>query len=589
MTYDETTLFTKFMQGKGVMNNFEYLYRSHRFDKRDLDTYLDEVAAEDVILSAFDFTGAGNTIFGFKYWKDIDQKWQAKLTEFRNTGILTADEAQVYCPHCQRVLPRTAFATKSNGTLHKHCRECEGGKWDKEKKEREKAEKEAEKQAKAIKQLEKEIAEKQAKLERLSAQETVAEPVGQTIENHRYETARQQIADGQANLDKTTKVCGHCGKRKLRSEFYASDTSEDGLQEYCKTCQTELLAAAEEAQRKEEEQRKLEIEIAEREAEVQRMEQEKKALDEEVRRKKEAERQADEQRKAASATAEPTTGTTVDTTENTTEILPAPRLGEHDVTMHYKTTEKRITLNAVLSDIVRRAGLTKCYIYADRKGCQFLVFNNAEGSNVTRATSRTSDLLQVCSASICRQIAERFELRIGDNYYLHVTKNLAHTADIVNVEVKQVRTREEYAVIVAQREAAVKSGITPDSDETDDPMEEATTPSTDTNDMPLIEFADIDDNHTGDGQSTTEIIATASDQGGVTSAPTPEPSKKPKAGNMKPETTGIPLTGSKPLELLQQLIDRGHLSERDIAAFLFQKGWELHEPVVVTRHKKFSL
>lgn len=547
MTYDETTLFTKFMQGKGVMNNFEYLYRSHRFDKRDLDTYLDEVAAEDVILSAFDFTGAGNTIFGFKYWKDIDQKWQAKLTEFRNTGILTADESQVYCPHCQRVLPRTAFATKSNGTLHKHCRECEGGKWDKEKKEREKAEKEAEKQAKAIKQLEKEIAEKQAKLERLSAQETVTEPTGKILTNNRAESARREIAEGQANLNKTTKVCGHCGKRKLRSEFYKSDSSEDGLQEYCKTCQTELLAAAEEAQRKEEEQRKLEIEIAEREAEVQRMEQEKKALDEEVRRKKEAERQADEQRKAVSET-------------DTQEIPTAPRLGEHDVTMHYKTTEKRITLNAVLSDIVRRAGLTKCYIYADRKGCQFLVFNNAEGSNVTRATSRTSDLLQVCSSSICRQIAERFELRIGDNYYLHVTKNLAHTADIVNVEVKQVRTREEYAVIVAQREAAVKSGAVPLVEEEDTP-----TPSSD--DMPLIDFAELPDENQ-------------------------QPAIKPtKAGKTEKTVSqqAIPLTGSKPLELLQQLIDRGYLQERDIAAFLFQKGWELHEPVVVTRHKKFSL
>lgn len=547
MTYDETTLFTKFMQGKGVMNNFEYLYRSHRFDKRDLDTYLDEVAAEDVILSAFDFTGAGNTIFGFKYWKDIDQKWQAKLTEFRNTGILTADESQVYCPHCQRVLPRTAFATKSNGTLHKHCRECEGGKWDKEKKEREKAEKEAEKQAKAIKQLEKEIAEKQAKLERLSAQETVAEPTDKILTNNRAESARREIAEGQANLNKTTKVCGHCGKRKLRSEFYKSDSSEDGLQEYCKTCQTELLAAAEEAQRKEEEQRKLEIEIAERESEVQRMEQEKKALDEEVRRKKEAERQADEQRKAVSET-------------DTQEIPTAPRLGEHDVTMHYKTTEKRITLNAVLSDIVRRAGLTKCYIYADRKGCQFLVFNNAEGSNVTRATSRTSDLLQVCSSSICRQIAERFELRIGDNYYLHVTKNLAHTADIVNVEVKQVRTREEYAVIVAQREAAVKSGAVPLVEEEDTP-----TPSSD--DMPLIDFAELPDENQ-------------------------QPAIKPtKAGKTEKTVSqqAIPLTGSKPLELLQQLIDRGYLQERDIAAFLFQKGWELHEPVVVTRHKKFSL
>ena len=138
MTYDESTLFMKFMQGKGVMNNFEYLYRSHRYDKKkDLERYMDEVDAEDVILSAFDMSGAGNTIFGVKYWQEINDKWQAKLTEFRNTGILTADEAQVYCPHCQRVLPRTAFAVKANMQLHKHCKECEGGKWDRDKKERE--------------------------------------------------------------------------------------------------------------------------------------------------------------------------------------------------------------------------------------------------------------------------------------------------------------------------------------------------------------------------------------------------------------------------------------------------------------------
>ncbi|MBR1449934.1 MAG: hypothetical protein IJ588_14490 [Prevotella sp.] len=563
MTYDETTLFTKFMQGKGVMNNFDYLYRSHKFDKRDLDTYLSEVAAEDVILSAFDFSGAGNTIFGFKYWKDINEKWQAKLTEFRNTGILTADEAQVYCPHCQRVLPRTAFATKSNGVLHKHCRECEGGKWDKEKREREKAEKEAEKQAKAIKQLEKEIAEKQAKLERLSMQAPEPEPTGKTLVNARYETARQQIAEGQANLEKTTKVCGHCGKRKLRSEFYASDSAEDGLQEYCKTCQTELLAAAEETQRKEEEQRKLEIEIAEREAEVQRMEREQKALEEEVRRKKEAEQKAEQERKAASPV-EP----------DAQEIPTAPRLGEHDATLHYKATEKRITLNAVLSEQVRQAGLTKCYIYADRKGHQFLVFNNAEGSNVTKATSRASDLLQVCSASICRQLADHFELRLGDNYYLHITKNLARTADIINVEVKQVRSREEYAVIVAQREAAVKTGRMPDAEPEEEETVEAPTP---THNEPLLEFFD-EETHTGDGQAPT------TGESGGSPAPTPEPKRKAKA-----DGNAIPLSDRKPQELIQQLIDRGHLQERDIAAYLYNKGWELHEPVIVKKHKKFSV
>ena len=215
MTYDEATLFMKFMQGKGVLNNFEYLYRSHRFDKKkDLERYMDEVDAEDVILSAFDFTGAGNTIFGFKYWKEIDQKWQAKLKEFRETGSHDVeDEVEIYCPHCQRVLPRSAFSTKSNGVLHKHCKECEGGIWDKQKKEREKAEKEAEKQIKAMAQLEKEIAEKQAKLERLAIQGPEPELSGKILKNNRCETARQQIAEGQANLDKTTKVCGHCGKR----------------------------------------------------------------------------------------------------------------------------------------------------------------------------------------------------------------------------------------------------------------------------------------------------------------------------------------------------------------------------------------
>jgi hypothetical protein len=533
MTYDETTLFTKFMQGKGVMNNFEYLYRSHRFDKRDLDTYLSEVAAEDVILSAFDFTGAGNTIFGFKYWKDIDQKWQAKLTEFRNTGILTADEAQVYCPHCQRVLPRTAFATKSNGVLHKHCRECEGGKWDKEKKEREKAEKEAEKQAKAIKQLEKEIAEKQAKLERLSAQEPVAEPTGKILTNNRAESARREIAEGQANLNKTTKVCGHCGKRKLRSEFYKSDSSEDGLQEYCKTCQTELLAAAEEAQRKEEEQRRLEIEIAEREAEVQRMEQEKKALDEEVRRKKEAERQAQKPKPVKP------------------DKLVAPKLGEYDATLHYKQQQKSLTLNATLSAQIRDGEFTKCYLNPDRNHRMFLIFNRVEGANVTGASSLTQTLLNVTSADIARSLAARFNLELGDNYYLHITRNLSKTDDVLTVEVLQARSREEYIKIAERRELAAKGKIPPyeveepafDDNENEPKVTipEETKAEAPVDDTPLLDFSDI------------------------------------------------PVNVTDPTALLQQLIDRGHLQERDIAAFLFQKGWELHEPVVVTRHKKFSL
>ena len=83
MTYDEITLWRRFMQSKATLNNFEYLYHSHRFDKRDLEQYLEETDAEDVLLSAFDFSGAGNTIFGYQYWKNLDEKWQAKLNSYR--------------------------------------------------------------------------------------------------------------------------------------------------------------------------------------------------------------------------------------------------------------------------------------------------------------------------------------------------------------------------------------------------------------------------------------------------------------------------------------------------------------------------
>lgn len=524
MTYDESTLFMKFMQGKGVMNNFEYLYRSHRFDKKkDLERYMDEVDAEDVILSAFDMAGAGNTIFGVKYWQEINDKWQAKLTEFRNTGILTADEAQVYCPHCQRVLPRSAFATKSNGVLHKHCKECEGGKWDRDKKEREKAEKEAEKQAKAMAQLEKEIAEKQAKLERLAAQTPTSEPTGKTIENNRAESARREIAEGQANLNKTTKVCGHCGKRKLRTEFYASDSSEDGLQEYCKTCQTELLAAAEEAQRKTDEQRKLEIEIAEREAEVQRMKAEQEA--------------------AKPKPIKP-------------DKLTAPKLGEYDATLHYKQNQKSLTLNATLSAQIREGEFSKCYLNIDRSKHAFLIFNRVEGANVTGASTLTQTLLNVTSADIARTLSARFDLDLGDNYYLHITKNLSKKDEFLTVEVLQARSREEYIKIAERRELAAKGKIPPYEAEEEPAV--SVVPETRNND--ITELRNNEDKDTQ--EPTVEPLLDFSD-------------------------SNLDLRDKD--SIINFLIEYGYLTERDLAAYLHQKGWELQEPVIVKKLKKFSL
>lgn len=174
MTYDEITLFRRFLTAKGTLNNFEYFYANHRFKRISIDAYLEQTDPEDVILNAFDMGEARNTIFNFQYWKKLDEKWQRKLQEFRETGKMDVPEQQVYCPHCKRMMPKSSFLYNSKGQLHKHCQECESGEFDRVKKEKEKAAKEQEQKEKQVRQLEIEIGEKQAKLQRLTgATETI--------------------------------------------------------------------------------------------------------------------------------------------------------------------------------------------------------------------------------------------------------------------------------------------------------------------------------------------------------------------------------------------------------------------------------
>lgn len=424
MTDNETILWQRFMQSKGIMNNFTYLYDAHKFDKRSMEEYLEDVQAEDVILNAFDFTGAGNTIFGFKYWKDMDAKWQVKLAEFRKEGSIDIPEEQIRCPHCGRLRPRSAFTVGSKGQLHKHCKECEGGFWDKQRKEREKEEKEREKLEKERRQLEKEIGEKMAKLDRLTAK-----------------------VDAPAQADE-------------------SDVEDQSV-----------------------------------------------VTDAPMR----------------------------------SDALVAPKLGEYDATLHYKTTQKSITFNAVLSAKIQEGQFTKCYLNSDKLHRQFLIFNRVEGANVTSASSRASMLVQVCSADICRSLAARFNLEVGDNYYLHITKDLAPKADVITIEILKVRTRDEYVKLAQHREEAERDGKPMPGEDVSEyhEREEPIAEQSEQEDRPLIAFGDI----------------------------APAPNK----------------TNVTPDDVLQAAIDKGILTEHDIAAFLCRKGWELHEPVVVTKLKKFSI
>lgn len=226
MTYDEITLFRKFLIDKGTLNNFEYFYANHRFKAISIDAYYEKVEPEDAILEAFDMGAAGNTIFNFQYWKKLDERWQRKLEEYRQKGKICVGESLVYCLHCNRMMPKSSFAYTTKGVLHKHCKECESGEWDRKRREEEKAAKEMEEKEKEAKMLEKEIADKQ------------------------YSLLVKQSA-----LEKTTKVCDHCGKRKLRSEFYPSETSADGLQGWCKRCQDEHQQSSEKADAEQETQK----------------------------------------------------------------------------------------------------------------------------------------------------------------------------------------------------------------------------------------------------------------------------------------------------------------------------------------------
>lgn len=128
MTYDETTLFRNFLRNKGILNNFEFFYQHHRFDKKSIVEYYDDTPAEQVIMTAFDFSKPKNTIFGYKYWDDINEKWLKVLKSFYENNKKIDNTPLVRCGKCGKMLPETEFLVRKNGLLHKFCITCEGGK-----------------------------------------------------------------------------------------------------------------------------------------------------------------------------------------------------------------------------------------------------------------------------------------------------------------------------------------------------------------------------------------------------------------------------------------------------------------------------
>lgn len=177
MTYNEVTLFRRFMTNKGVLNQFEYLFQNHGLEKKTVEQYYDDSSAEFVIMTAFDFSKCDKTVFNYQFWEKIDQKWQYCLKMYREEGKME-NAPELRCAKCGKMKPITDYHLGKNLVPHKFCKECES--------------------------------------------KVTATKVATT------DTTKPIF-----------KICAHCGKKKNIDEFYEDSKSPDGHRTYCKDCMRE--------------------------------------------------------------------------------------------------------------------------------------------------------------------------------------------------------------------------------------------------------------------------------------------------------------------------------------------------------------
>lgn len=177
MTYNEITLFRRFMTNKGVLNQFEYLFTNHGLEKKTVDQYYEDSNAEFVIMTAFDFSKCDRTVFNYQFWEKIDQKWQYCLKMYREEGKME-NAPELRCAKCGKMKPVSDFHLGKNLVPHRFCKECET---------------------------------------KVTATKVASSTTTTLI----------------------FKTCGHCGKRKNIDEFYEDSKSPDGHRSYCKDCMRE--------------------------------------------------------------------------------------------------------------------------------------------------------------------------------------------------------------------------------------------------------------------------------------------------------------------------------------------------------------
>ncbi len=162
------------MTNKGVLNNFEYLFHNHGFEKKTIDQYYEDADAEFVIMTAFDFAKVDRTVYNYTFWEKLDQKWQFCLKRYREEGKME-NPPEMRCAKCGKMKPINEFNLGKNLVPHKNCKMCE------------------------------------------------------------TKLVARKIATS-TTTEGIFKICAHCGKKKPIDEFHPKRESVDGHSDYCKDC-----------------------------------------------------------------------------------------------------------------------------------------------------------------------------------------------------------------------------------------------------------------------------------------------------------------------------------------------------------------
>lgn len=114
-------LFKNFLYGNGVNKIFCELYNDYRFpdNPSDVEEYLKQIDAHDVILCAFNFKKEMKNVFGQEYWTKLHEKWFNHLKRKTEEGYYVKAKARMEIIEQEADVPLYAFKDKNTPSFLK--------------------------------------------------------------------------------------------------------------------------------------------------------------------------------------------------------------------------------------------------------------------------------------------------------------------------------------------------------------------------------------------------------------------------------------------------------------------------------------